>query len=583
MSTASNLYAEKIFAEHPIALWPLDDKADYVSLISESQRSVYNWTIDGGVAENYQGISDEPFPDSSTTIIYSTVPVGVDGSTECKSQNIINFTSFNHDAETFSIGAYVYASSSYIDGFEIGYEYYDEASGENVQVLKSFTSPIYNKWIFLSSTFDIVPRDIDIKIVLKINYLGGSTSADDYVFFVNGVSLGQWSEEFNSTSLGISKQQIPSNVFGTTEYGVHTDTYGLEESIGYYLINNNLLVAKNTGVPMVYGSSNVTFLYPNDSKPSLILPGRGFMNNIGKYKNYTLEMWLRVTNDSYTPKRIVGPIRSDDGIYVDGPFLRLKVGDNVGSHYVGEWSRPMLIHLKIINNSASLMINGDQVISLEYLTDELDFIDEYSGTLHNDWIGFYAYDDVSPIEVDSVAIYSYQIPSVVAKRRFVYGQGVEFPENINKAYSGTSVYVDYQFADYTNNYSYPDRGNWRQGVIDNLSTLNNTLTTPNYELPDLVLENIDSDSFLSLNYDVQNEDYNLITFKPSTTKYNGHLLFSKLNVLNEDVKALYGIFKTKVSTETQTLMFFENETTGNSFEVELTQDKINYKLSIILG
>ena len=38
MSSPSNLYAEKVFSEHPMALWALDDKLDYISLISEEQR-----------------------------------------------------------------------------------------------------------------------------------------------------------------------------------------------------------------------------------------------------------------------------------------------------------------------------------------------------------------------------------------------------------------------------------------------------------------------------------------------------------------------------------------------------------------
>jgi hypothetical protein len=33
MSNPSNLYAEKVFAEHPTGLWALDDKADYISII----------------------------------------------------------------------------------------------------------------------------------------------------------------------------------------------------------------------------------------------------------------------------------------------------------------------------------------------------------------------------------------------------------------------------------------------------------------------------------------------------------------------------------------------------------------------
>jgi hypothetical protein len=35
MINPSNLYAEKIFSEHPIAMWALDDQVDYLSLIPE--------------------------------------------------------------------------------------------------------------------------------------------------------------------------------------------------------------------------------------------------------------------------------------------------------------------------------------------------------------------------------------------------------------------------------------------------------------------------------------------------------------------------------------------------------------------
>jgi hypothetical protein len=39
MTVLSNLYAEKIYAEHPIATWHLDDSADYISLISDVARA----------------------------------------------------------------------------------------------------------------------------------------------------------------------------------------------------------------------------------------------------------------------------------------------------------------------------------------------------------------------------------------------------------------------------------------------------------------------------------------------------------------------------------------------------------------
>ena len=40
MATTSNLYAEKVFAEHPLGLWALDEPADYVSLINDLDRDM---------------------------------------------------------------------------------------------------------------------------------------------------------------------------------------------------------------------------------------------------------------------------------------------------------------------------------------------------------------------------------------------------------------------------------------------------------------------------------------------------------------------------------------------------------------
>jgi len=100
-------------------------------------------------------------------------------------------------------------------------------------------------------------------------------------------------------------------------------------------------------------------------------------------------MWMRINSDSSTKKRICGPIKSNDGIYVDGPFITLKIGKNYSSHYVGEWTRPMLIHIRITNNSASLLINGEQVISLNFITDGLSFPEKYDEDgKDQDWIGF---------------------------------------------------------------------------------------------------------------------------------------------------------------------------------------------------
>ena len=114
MSNPSNLYAEKIYAEHPLVLWALDDQSDYISLITESQRNIQTqWTTTGGTSV-VSTIEDEPFPDSITTRLQGSVPVGATGSITCISSDLVNFDDLNSELATFSVGSYFYSNSAYI-------------------------------------------------------------------------------------------------------------------------------------------------------------------------------------------------------------------------------------------------------------------------------------------------------------------------------------------------------------------------------------------------------------------------------------------------------------------------------------
>jgi hypothetical protein len=583
MSNPSNLYAEKVFAEHPAALWALDDQVDYISLISESQRNVSNWYPSGGTVEPFLSVYDEPFPTSSVTKIIGDVPTGEFGLISCRSSDLFNLTTLNKELGTFSVGAYINSLSQYVSGLYIGYEYYDTSSGENIQNVKYYQASVPDSWLFVSETFDIPSDNTTIRALIKIEYINGSDTTDDYHFLVNGVSIGQWSEEFNSTSLGIETLSVPSTITGDyTDFDcVEAKAYGLQENSGYYLVYKNKLLAKNSGIPLVYGAYNVTTLSPGESRPSLIIPGLGFLNKEGQYNDYSLEMWIRVNSDSIGSKRIVGPISSTDGLYVNGPFLTLKIDSYYGSYYVGEWTRPMLLHIKLKETGATLLVNGEEAISLSYNPSSLLLPTKIVNGKDTDWIGFYSYEDVSPIEIDCVAIYTYDVPSLVAKRRFVYGQGVEFPEGINQAYSGSSIYIDYPFADYTNNYSYPDIGKWQQGVVKNLSITNNVLSTPDYSLPQITLSTLTTDLLYSDNSLVQQEDDLFFTFNPNPTwsNVNGYMFFNDLNLLKERLKSFYGVFKVKsFSQNPQTLFHVESENTTNYFSIIVENDEIKYNL-----
>ena len=596
MSNPSNLYAEKIYSEHPLVLWALDDKADYISLITEAQRDVENeWTVSGGTASEGT-TTDEPFTDSITVELEGNIPSGSTNNIICISPDLVNFEDLNTELGTFSVGGYFYSNSAYLESVSIGFEYTDTTTSLVVQKLETFTTTLFQNWGFISGTFEIPNEFTNLRAVVKIATVSGGLATAAYQFYLNGITVGQWSEEFNATSLGVTPQAFPSTIaLTTTDQVVPASAYGLSANQGYYLVNNNALLAKNTSIPLVYGASGVTRLIPNTAgKPSLILPGKGFLNEVGRYKEYTVEFWARINSSASTPRRIFGPIAGSDGLYVEDGFLTLVLSDNFSSHFVGEWVRPMLIQIRLIRNSATVLLNGEEVISMAIDTESLILPEETLNGDSQDWLGFYAYSDVSPIEIDCVAIYSYQVPLTVAKRRWVYGQGVLSPEGINSAYGGTSAFIDYPFADYTSNYNYPDFAQWQQGSFDNLTTTSTSLTTPEYSLPEIFLDSKTITEFYDDNQEIQEVASGLtvpnkfITFRPNAgwNSEQCYINFPRFNILNDQVKAIYGVFSTEdigpesgPTVQPQTLIKIYNTLTGDYFIIKQEEDIIKYVLN----
>jgi len=596
MSNPSNLYAEKIYAEHPLVLWALDDKADYISLISESQRDITNdWTKTGCTATS-NVVGDEPFPDSETTRLAGSVPVGATADLICISPNLTNFTDLNSELGTFAVGTYFYSASPYLQSVSIGYEYTDTTTSTVVQNLKVFPTTVFESWAFISETFEIPNENTNLRAVIKITTTTGGASGLDYRFYINGVTVGQWSEEFNTVSLGVTPESFPLDIaLDTTSQVIPAAAYGISTEEGYYLVNDNSLVAKNSSVPLVFGASGVTKLLPNTAgDPSLIIPGKGFLNEIGRYKEYTVEFWARINSDAIAPRRIFGPIIGTDGIYVEGGFLTLVIGNTFSSHFVGEWYRPMLIHIRLIRNSATVFINGEEVISMVIDTATLNLPLPEVDSESQDWLGFYAYTDVTPVEIDCVAIYPYQVPTTVAKRRWVYGQGVLSPEGINAGYGGTSAFIDYPFADYTANYNYPDFAEWQQGSFDNLVTTNTAITTPAYQLPEIFLDTktvqdlYDDCQVIQTGYnESQPPSYKFISFRPNGTwdSEQCYINFPRFNVLNDQVRSVYAVFSTSDiepqsgPVQAQTLLKIYNSLTGDYFIVKQEEDIVKYVLN----
>jgi hypothetical protein len=561
----------------------LDDAADYITLITEQQRNISSgWTVTNASVTSAAGVTGEPFPDSYTTLVQGDVPSGATETVTLISPDLVNFQDLNTDLGSFSIGSYFYSDSAYLQSVQIGFRYIDTTTSLPIEELDSFTTSVFQSWSFVSGTFDIVDENTDFQVVIKLTYATGG-SAGDYDFYINGITAGQWSEEFNTTSLGVTPTTIPSTIAIPSTQGIPADPYGLAGEVGYYLANNNALLARNSGVPMVFGASNITRMTPNsNNQPSLIVPGKGFLNKSGQYKEYTVEFWTRINSNAYIAKRIFGPISSTDGLYVESGFLTLVIGTEFASHFVGEWFRPMLIHVRIIRNNATVLLNGEEVINLPINTDTLDLPDIVNQSGDNqDWLGFYAYTDVTPIEIDCVAVYPYSVAINVAKRRWVYGQGVLSPEGINSAYGGTAAFIDYPFADYVSNYNYPDFAQWDQGTFDNLTTTSNSLTTPQYSLPDINLGTKTIQNLYADNKLIQDPlDYDFVTFRPNNTwnSQNCYINFPAFNVLSDEIHTIYGVFSSDNLLTEETLFKIYNPLTGNYFSIRKDLDEVHYYL-----
>jgi hypothetical protein len=589
MSTPSSLYAEKIYSEHPLVLWSLDDKLDYIGLISEEQRQIVEpaWTIENATTTSEEQDLSRPFTDSELTKIKVLPIVGNFTEASISSPNIINFNDLQ-DLGSFSLGVHFYSNSIFLQTVSLGYEYTDPITLENIQTFRVFSGNPLQKWIFLSETFEIPNVNAQIRILVKVKIFEGSSSEEENVFLLNGLTFGQINEEFNAESFGVNTINVPEEIslFHGLEC-VQAEPYGISYDHGYYIINDNKLTCKNTSIPLVYGSNGVTKLIPNIS-PQLIIPGKGFLNKKGQHNDYTVEFWARIKSSTKEPFKIFGPIGSTDGLYVENGFLTLVIGNEFASHFVSEWFRPMLIHIRLIKNSASLLINGEEVLSLSFNTLDLMLPDELDSEGRNqDWLYFASSFDVTPVELDCIAIYSYQVPVVVAKRRWVYGQGVPSAEGINSSYAGTTAFIDYPFANYSSNYNYPDFARWDQGSFDNLVTTETALRTPEYSLPEIFIENKTIQNLYDDNKEIQSQEsgetiYNkFLSFRPSSSwnSISSYINFTKFNTILNQVDTIYGVFSSDNLSSNETLFKIYNEVNNDHFLINKDGDEIKYSLT----
>jgi hypothetical protein len=232
-----------------------------------------------------------------------------------------------------------------------------------------------------------------------------------------------------------------------------------------------------------------------------------------------------------------------------------------------------------------------------------------------DYVGFYKTSDIESMEIDCVGIYPYLVSEQLAKKRFIYGQGVDTPENITSNFDGESIFIDFPYAKYTATTNYPDMVSWNSGFFNNLNATSKFLGFPTYPKPNIVfsgdvpsvfggeilprqwleilerswfewtgndweeLEVTISPDFYKDNFGIQDEQYSFIKLRPNPS-YNPiftTIYFDTINYLDTAVKSVFGVFATSNNIiDEQTIFYFSNKVNSNYFKVIIKDSEIQY-------
>jgi hypothetical protein len=438
-----------------------------------------------------------------------------------------------------------------------------------------------NEWMLLSQTFN---RNVsDAKIRIRIRY----TEDFSKTFLINDVCIGQDSVQFCSQSSGQTPVPLPESIATEETHGIVAKDYLSEEKKAYYIVKDNILMSKNSSIPMAFGSSSTTKIYTNSDGPSLIFPGFGFLNNDGKYKKYNLETFLRINGSTSSPKRILGPLHSTDGIYVSGPFIVLKINNLVKTAYVGEWFKPMLVNLQYNVNSVELWVNADKLVSINIGEETISFPSKTDiDGKDQDWLGFYCDDELDSVEIDTVTIYPYVADATLIQRRLLYAQAVKTSslENLAIQTGGKFINFRYDVAGYDKNYNFPTFSSWDSAqVFDNLSVTDNVLSAKAYSLPETYVGSKTYSEWITDQENAQDEESSFISLKP-TVDYDeifGYLYFRNQDVLGESLSSIYAVVKKiESSAEEQRLITFYDTVSNDHFKISLSGTTISYTLNI---
>jgi hypothetical protein len=621
-----NLYSANVFAEHPTGLWSLDEDFSFISLVSGSP----SWSIVNGTSAS---VANPPPTKPQETVGVSDIELDLESFQASASimtlttQPFVVPTDIDPEKPTVCIHTFIYSYDANITKCEIGFE------SASVRYSTVYENLPVEDWSRVLHTMDL-PESGTIYPFVELTFDSTEKTISFYKF-----SVGQWSEQYNHESTGIVPDPLSSisasaalqssigGVWASNPEKIRVyvaDNYGFaKRNDGYYVIEENKMLAINSKLPMVFGSGDITEVKPSPSGgPSLVFPGKGFFHQNGKFQDLTAEFWLKINPQVTGQKKIFGPVSSDDGLYVEDRYLTIKLGPYEKSYFIHKWYRPMLIDIRYNPISFSLLINGDLVLQENILPRDVGLPDSFS--FNDDWVAFYGHEEIPQFEIDCFAIYPYNVLDQAAKRKYIYGQGVVASDQVTQKFGGESLTIDFPFAKYTKNIIYPDMSKWFSGFYSNIDAQSKYIGLPSYAVAEFAYVGNDLTPFnldrsrrtwfglkstsnwsqwiisqwrkvsQSREIDPEYDNYFLqpnsnekffIKLKPTPGYQNlyGSLVFNSMNPITEPVNSILGVFSISDAELLETdenemmLMHFKNTINNNILKIVLNKSgKIQY-------
>jgi hypothetical protein len=355
------------------------------------------------------------------------------------------------------------------------------------------------------------------------------------------------------TVAGFAKKQIMA---------YELTAYNTERYPGYVWATNPL----SNKVPMAYGSGK-------SQSGSFIIPSFGFLSNKGRYNQYTFETWVKIKRTNNTDKyKLVGlfdnTATTDDGngLYYNDTSFILKIGNKSGSGFIKQSNKPLLIQITYSENSASLFVNGEQIVNL--VLEESDI--ELLATPSNDK----EYISLQSATFDCPAIYPYQLSATQIKVHYAYGQAVSVPETINRALNGKNVSIDFPSAKYASGQNYPINSSWKNAVFDGIDVGQYAISNKKFDLPTFNVYDTSTETYQTKEWLVSkltSSSWNTKTSSGLST-VNSNVQFQSLNLFNNPLKSFYADYSvqgTTPSTSEKTIFKIINKIDKNYLKITM--------------